>query len=259
MPAPVASSLQGEFGGAGGVSTRVRRRSASPTPSKGHVSCGYAPRRAFAREQGGAGKSLAGVSGARHAVIERERLLARIESSTADVVAIIAGPGYGKSTLLASFARRDPRPVIWLSLDVRDDDPTIMLSDLAFAIDRSHAIEPALLERLTTSPAAQLVARVRELSHHIRSLGVPGLVVIDDLHLVTNPLGLQIVHTLIGHKPEGWTIALASRTEPDISLPRLRAAGRLLRLGDTDLAMDESETTQFVRSLMPSLGRSRSH
>lgn len=212
---------------------------------------GWAPPHA---QQGGAGKSLAGVSGARHPVIERERLLARIESSPADVVAIIAGPGYGKSTLLASLARRDPRPVIWLSLDVRDDDPTIMLSDLAFAIDRSHAIEPALLERLTTSPAAQLVARVRELSRHIMSLGVPGLVVIDDVHLVTNPLALDIVHSLIGQRPEGWTIALASRTEPDISLPRLRAAGRLLKLGDIDLAMDESETTQFVQGLMPSLG-----
>jgi LuxR family maltose regulon positive regulatory protein len=61
-----------------------------------------------------------------------------LDTSGAEVVAVIAGPGYGKTTLLAGWAQRDPRPVAWLSLDVGDDDPAVLLSDLAFALDRVY-------------------------------------------------------------------------------------------------------------------------
>lgn len=57
--------------------------------------------------------------------VARDRIVARIASSGADVLAVVAGAGYGKTTLLVEVAEREQRPVAWVTLDVSDDDPTV--------------------------------------------------------------------------------------------------------------------------------------
>jgi LuxR family maltose regulon positive regulatory protein len=182
-------------------------------------------------------------------LVPRDRLLTRIETSGADVVAAVAAPGYGKTTLLMELARRDPRPVAWLSLDSRDDDPAVLLADLAFALDRIYPLDDALLQRLTRSGSRVPTARIRELTRCIEGFGEPVLIVLDDVHLLKSHEALDIVSTLIDHNPPGSTVVLGSREIPDLSLPRLRAAGRLFELGDRDLAMDDDETAQLVRGV----------
>jgi LuxR family maltose regulon positive regulatory protein len=189
----------------------------------------------------------------RAGVVPRDRLVVRIEASGADVVAVIAGPGYGKTTLLTDWARRDPRSVAWLSLDGRDDDPSVLISDLAFTFDRIYPLDDALLRRLTRSGSRVPTARIRELIRCIEGFGDPFVVVLDDVHLLRSNAALDIVSTLIERIPPASAIALASREIPDLSLPRLRASGRLLELGDADLAMDERETAQLVRGVDPEL------
>ncbi len=165
------------------------------------------------------------------------------------MVAVIAGPGYGKTTLLAGMAERDPRPVAWLSLDSGDDDPAVLLSDLALALDEIHPLDRALLLRLTRSSSRVPAIRVRELTRAMDRFAESILLVLDDVHLLTSPNALDIVSSLIDHTPVGWTVSLASRTVPDLSLPRLRSSGRLLELDVGDLAMDEEETAELVRGV----------
>jgi LuxR family maltose regulon positive regulatory protein len=160
--------------------------------------------------------------------VPRERLLRRIETSGAGVIAVIAGPGYGKTTLLRELAQRDPRPVAWLPLDGRDDDPAVLLADLAFAIDQIAPLDHALLLRLTRSGSRVPTTRMRELTRSME--GVAALIVLDDVHHLKSHDALDIISALIEHIPLGSTVALASREVPDLSLPRLRTTGRLLEL-----------------------------
>lgn len=104
----------------------------------------------------------------RPGAIPREQLLSRIGSSGADVVAVIAAPGYGKTTLLAEWTRRDPRPVAWLALDARDDDPAVLLSGLA-----SAAPEPALWlgTTWTTSSRATAICPTRSETGSVAASG----------------------------------------------------------------------------------------
>src|SRR6266545_259427 len=69
------------------------------------------------------------------------RLLA---SRDVPVISVIAPPGYGKTTLLAQWAReveRMGRRVAWLSVDRGDRDPAVLLADIAAALDRVEPVD----------------------------------------------------------------------------------------------------------------------
>ena len=65
-----------------------------------------------------------------------------------------APPGYGKTILLAQWAERRSGPVAWVSLDRRDNDPVVLLSYLAVALDRVQPIDPGVFQTLGSPGAA---------------------------------------------------------------------------------------------------------
>jgi LuxR family maltose regulon positive regulatory protein len=148
-----------------------------------------------------------------HAQVARVGLLDLLEaSSRTPVAAILAPPGYGKTTLLAQWAERDPRAFGWLTIDRRDNDPAVLLRSLAAVLDRTG----------------------------------PAVVVLDDVHLLRNLDCLDAVARLVDHLPEGSQLAIAGRGEPPLPLARLRAEGRMVELGPEDLAMDEGEASSLL-------------
>jgi LuxR family transcriptional regulator, maltose regulon positive regulatory protein len=68
-----------------------------------------------------------------------DRLLA---AQSAPVICVVAPPGYGKTTLLAQWSRRKGQRVGWVSVDRRDNDPVVLLTYLAVALDRVEPIDP---------------------------------------------------------------------------------------------------------------------
>jgi LuxR family maltose regulon positive regulatory protein len=55
------------------------------------------------------------------------------------IVSVVAPPGYGKTTLLAQWAGQSSAAFAWVSVDERDNDPKVLLTYVAEALD---AIEP---------------------------------------------------------------------------------------------------------------------
>src|SRR6185437_11727380 len=55
------------------------------------------------------------------------------------IVSVVAPPGYGKTTLLSQWAERDGQAFAWVSVDEADNDPKVLLSYVAEALD---AVEP---------------------------------------------------------------------------------------------------------------------
>ena len=77
-----------------------------------------------------------------------------------------------------------------------------------------------------------------------QAVAKPGrLVIVDDADAARAP-GLQEV---LQATPAGTTVALAARVEPARLLPRLRAAGRVLEIGATDLTLGEREAQALLR------------
>jgi LuxR family maltose regulon positive regulatory protein len=178
----------------------------------------------------------------RSTAIERPRLVDPLLAEAGPaVVAIVAPPGYGKTTLLAQWAEREPRPVAWLTLDDLDNDPGVLLSYLIAAFDRIGAIDDAIQSALLAPRQRILATAVPRLATELYRWERPAVLVLDDAHRLVDRTALDAVAALLDHLPPGFRVAIAGRSEPDLLFARLRAAGDLLEIGTSLLAMTERE------------------
>ncbi|HEY1002195.1 MAG TPA: hypothetical protein VGD83_21400, partial [Streptosporangiaceae bacterium] len=189
--------------------------------------------------------------GPRPDFLPRPRLAARLDEALSRGLVLVCAPaGYGKTSLLASWARNSRHPVAWLSLDASDNDPARFWRHAVAALD---AVYPGIGERvgpLLGPPAPQsfeglVTALINELAARSGPGGVP--LVLDDYHLV----GSQPVHASLGflldHLPPGLHPVLASRADPPLGLARLRARGQLTELRDAELRFTVDEAAAFLR------------
>ena len=63
---------------------------------------------------------------------------------------MVAPAGYGKTTLLSQWAEHDDRAVAWVSLDERDNDPKVLLSYVATALDAVQPVSERVFEALAS-------------------------------------------------------------------------------------------------------------
>jgi LuxR family transcriptional regulator, maltose regulon positive regulatory protein len=192
----------------------------------------------------------------RGAGVPRAALLDQLHASSGTpVVSVIASPGYGKTAFLAQWAERDPRPFVWLSIDQRDNHPVVLLANIAAALDRAEPIDPAVFDALR-SPGASLMETVLPLlGAALSAKALPVVIVLDDVHLLQNPVCLDAVAALTEHLPQGSQLAIANRGEPPLLLARLRAEGRLVEIVQDDLAMDRDEAKLLLRNTGVDLGQ----
>ena len=173
----------------------------------------------------------------------------------ASVVSVVAPPGYGKTILLADWASRERRPVTWLTIDDYDNEPSVLLTYLAAALDRLAPIDPGVGRAIGSSPSRLLATAVPRLAAAVHRIGEPAILILDDAHRLVDRTCLDALVALIDHLPDGFQIALAGRAEPDLNLARLRARRDLLEIGASELALDVDETGRLTaaagRSLTP--------
>ena len=180
--------------------------------------------------------------------VMREQLFAKLAGSTCGVIALIAPPGYGKTTALIELAARERRRVAWVSLDQWDDDPGTLLSDVAQALGRALDLDPALVDRFTAPSAGFPAARIRRLARAADQTELPFLLVLDDVHVLSDPSSIDVLATLITHLPAEARIVIAAREAPAIPLARLRTTGEFLQIGVPELAMDDQEASQLMHA-----------
>ena len=179
------------------------------------------------------------VPGPRPGFVPRPRLAERLDEGLARGLVLVCAPaGYGKTALLADWARRGERPVAWLSLDAGDNDPARFWRHAVAALDR---VCPGIGERvgplLGPPPPPSFEGLVTALINELAAQ--PGadeaLLVLDDYHLID----AQPVHASLGflleHRPPGLHLVLASRADPPLALARLRARGQLAELRAAEL------------------------
>jgi LuxR family transcriptional regulator, maltose regulon positive regulatory protein len=181
---------------------------------------------------------------ARPALVERLRA-----ASPGAVVCVVAPPGYGKTTLLAQWVQRKGDRVAWVTVDPHDNDPSVLLTYLAVALDRVAPIDPVVFEVLA-SPATHVPPTVvPRLAAAMSAMTEPVDLVLDHVELLHNRQCLDALEQLAVQLSGGSGLALASRTRPRLPLGRLRGQGRLVEVGAADLAMDLGEARALLEGV----------
>jgi LuxR family maltose regulon positive regulatory protein len=175
----------------------------------------------------------------------RTSLLHRVNRAIAPtLICLVAPAGYGKTTVLAQWAESKRPRAAWLSADHHDNDPTVLLTYLAAALDRVEPIAPAVFRALAAPSPSETA--VPMLASALRSLAEPTFLVLDHAEAITNRDCLDIVTELSLSVPAGSQLAIASRRHLPLPTARLRAEGRLLDVGASELAMDEQEASRLL-------------
>jgi LuxR family transcriptional regulator, maltose regulon positive regulatory protein len=186
----------------------------------------------------------------RPGIVSRVRLLDWLEAAAATpVVAMSAPAGYGKTVLAVEWAKRDPRPFVWLSIDRHDNDPAVLLTYLAVGLDRVEPIDPAVLGVLASRGASITKTVLPRLGAALASKALAVVVVLDDVQLLHDQEGLDALAVLVDHLPPGSQLAVISRGEPPLPVARWRAEGRLAELGPGELAMDPAEAGRLLAAV----------
>ena len=177
--------------------------------------------------------------GVRPGIVLRAALVERMAATPVPVITVAAPPGYGKTTLTAQWAKRTGARVAWLSCDDGDNDPVVLLSALAVALDRIGPVDPAIFSALASSGAD--ITMVPRFVSAVGSVQPPVTVVLDHAEAVTNRQCLSTIAEFALRLPPGWQLALASRSVVPLPAARLRAQGGILEITADDLAMGPEE------------------
>jgi LuxR family transcriptional regulator, maltose regulon positive regulatory protein len=176
--------------------------------------------------------------------VSRAGLIEAARSSGRRIVGITAPAGYGKSTLLAEWARVEDRPVAWVSLDRFDNDPATLLTSLAAAYSRAGLGSADLIADMAGLGISALGRAAPRLASETRASAVPFVLMLDDLHEVQSHACHDVLGLVISAIPPGSQLAAASRSEQP-HLPRFRVSGDALEFGAGDLALDAAGARQI--------------
>lgn len=184
----------------------------------------------------------------RPGVVPRPELLARLRGARGTpVVAVVAPAGYGKTTLLVLWAEADDRSFAWVSLDPHDNDPVVLLTHLAVALDRVDPLPAGTLDALRSPGSSVQATVVPRLGAVLARPPRPLVLVVDDVHHLRDGAALDALVTLAGHAGAMTQVALAGRGMP-VPLARLRAQGRVLDIGVDGLAFSGGAARSLLRA-----------
>jgi len=191
----------------------------------------------------------------RPGTVRRSLLIERLaQGNPRPVVSVVAPAGYGKTTLLSQWAERNGQAFAWVSVDEADNDPKVLLTYVAEALDAVEPIGGRVFDALASPASSVPGSVVPRLGSAFSSMTSPVVLVLDDVHALHNSECRAALSVLADHVPGGSRLALAGRTEPPLRVPRLRAEGRILEIGPGDLSMTRAEASSLLRNADLALG-----
>ena len=163
------------------------------------------------------------------------------------IVSVTAPPGYGKTTLLSQWAERNGQAFAWVSVDEGDNDPKVLLTYIAEALDAVEPIDRRVFDALASPVSSVPGSVVPRLGSAFWSMTSPVALVLDDVHVLHNRECRAALSVLADHVPAGSRLAVAGRAEPPLRVARLRAEGRILEIGPEDLSLTCAEAASLLR------------
>src|SRR5690349_15145865 len=168
------------------------------------------------------------------------------------VTLVAAGPGYGKTALLARFLQDSGEPSVWYSLDRSDRDPAVFFrylvegmarhvpgfgrrsedlrEDLRFRPEDAERLADVFADDAATSPGRRIV------------------VVLDGVqHLEGSELCARALRRLVDRQPRGMHLILSGRSLPVLGSVASSPERGATRIEGDELLFTREETGTLLR------------
>ena len=181
-------------------------------------------------------------------ILSRPRLLEQMDAGSRGAVTLVCGgPGSGKSHLVIDWVRRRRSPgvrVAWAALGADCNDPQRLWSLFLASLDRAGLDSPSLSGMRV--PAELNEAFLDRLLLAFEELDAPVVMVLEDLHEVSAPRAIHTIDTLVRLLPDCVHLVMITRSDPPLSLHRLRVGGGLSEIRHADLAFTRDEAVALL-------------
>ncbi|HEU5104072.1 MAG TPA: AAA family ATPase, partial [Roseiflexaceae bacterium] len=185
-------------------------------------------------------------------VVLRPRLSERLNEGLHRKLTLIAAPaGFGKTTLVSAWLALCGRPIVWLSLDEADSDPTRFLTYLVAALQTiAPTIGAGLLSALQSPQPPPAESMLTALLNEITTLPDHFVLILDDYHVLDATPVDQALTFLLEHLPPQMHLIITTREDPQLPLARLRVRDQMTELRAADLRFTRAEAAAFLKEVM---------
>ncbi len=183
--------------------------------------------------------------------LSRPRLSKRYQDAVNHRIILVTAPaGYGKTTFLSEALINIDCPVVWVSLDKRDDYILGFWRNLVVALQKilpSLGIEIlSILQNSESSIEMALTALINDITQTVPDL----YIVLDDYHCIESKDIHDSLNFFMNYLPPQTHLIISSRTSPPLSLTRLRGQGQVSEIKTADLMFTMEETYQLLNETM---------
>ena len=178
--------------------------------------------------------------------VPRTELCEKIFAAGSVKLVLLRAPaGFGKSLLMQQLHQRFQEadlPCAWATLDAAEND-----------VGRFLAVLGAALKDIISGPPGSEAkdrgadAQALGLLDRVAAYPSPFALFLDDFEALQNEAVVGLVLQLIDQLPPGAQILMGSRGVPALGLGRLRAQGRLLEIGPSQLRFSVAEADDLLR------------
>ncbi len=174
--------------------------------------------------------------------VPRQRITRLIAEGTrwCPLTVVTGPPGAGKTMALGLWAAAEPGAVAWVGLDEFDNRPGVFWSYVVAALRQSGVAIPKAV-RATSQERQGEDGFLLRLTAALAAQDPPVTLVLDDLHLLTDPGTLKGLEFVMRNVGPGLRLLVASRMDPLLPLHRYRLAGQLTEIRASDLAFSLDE------------------
>jgi LuxR family transcriptional regulator, maltose regulon positive regulatory protein len=175
--------------------------------------------------------------------------------STLPLTLLSAPAGYGKTTLLSALPSLLPDyPLSWITLETEDNDPVRFIGLLATALQRLHSecgssVWPMISGGEVSGSGMKHAVGIL-INDIVNYLPEPFILVLDDLHSVTEPAVYVALDYLLDQLPPNLHVAIGTRHDPPLRLARLAARRKMGELRRADFSLNQDETRRLLNDTL---------
>ncbi|WP_211910704.1 MalT transcriptional regulator family protein [Tardiphaga alba] len=182
--------------------------------------------------------------------IPRPRLLKKLtEVLSVPMTVVQAGPGFGKSSLLRSWAdhlKKDNHVVAWLSLDRHDDDAATIFPNLARALSQAGLVMKQVQNCARAGVRQPAYAWANAILADLTQENKLLFVILDDFHLISRDDVHSAISHLFKYAPPNVRLILASLTALPTVLESIHTQAPTVEIDAPALAFDIEELRSFL-------------